>query len=128
MAFALYERKLWSVAETIANDLRVFRKRLRLTQQEMASRIGASRGQYANWEVGTANPPLEYLRRLKAMGFVEAGDSIPPEHSGTTTVRATPGQFRVLIEVLYDSSIAEPIRTNAKQELLAALGIPDDNF
>lgn len=46
-------------------DLRRVRKRLRLTQSEMAERLGTTRARYKNWEYDLANPPSYVMEEVK---------------------------------------------------------------
>lgn len=45
-------------------NLLQYRKMLRLSQEEIAERIGVSRQAYAKWEAGTTTPELKYCRML----------------------------------------------------------------
>ena len=114
-----------AMADNIAHDLRQFRARLRLTQEELASKIGASRSQYANWE----NPdhphsiPFEYRVKLANLGLDSLAVGVVAESLETYRVRATPGQLSLMIEVLFDCSASPDIRENARAELRAALNL-----
>ena len=48
-------------------NLLQYRKMLRLSQEEIAERLGVSRQAYANWEAGTTPPELTYCRMLAEM-------------------------------------------------------------
>ncbi len=122
-------RKLCYMDQELAGDLKVFRRRLRMTQEELASRIGATRGQYANWEAGTARPPNEYIIKLSALGFHSRNEPlVVAESLGHYGLRASKRQLKILIDILADTSIAEPLRVNAKLELEAALGLSEQDF
>lgn len=60
-----------AVAEqTFADRLRALRKDiLRVTQEEMAERLGVQRSVYKNWEYGSNMPPATVLERLHDMGM-----------------------------------------------------------
>jgi len=76
---------MFSMAENIASLLRQFRLRLRMTQAEIADKLGASRQQYANWEYGRSQPTGVYLTRLESLGSRPTG---PP----MTTFRPASGR------------------------------------
>jgi len=111
------------VATDIGTELRLFRQKLRLTQEELARRIGASRAQYANWEVGTAKPPYQFLTRLADMGFDVPDPTFVRESQAAYRVRATRGQLMLLIDLLTDCDAPSALRHNARLELIAALGL-----
>ena len=48
-------------------NLLQYRKMLRLSQEEIAERLGVSRQAYAKWEAGTTTPELKYCRMLAEM-------------------------------------------------------------
>lgn len=124
--FAKIFRTMICVATDIGTELRFFRQKLRLTQEEMARRIGASRAQYANWEVGTARPPYLYLVRLSDLGFAVPDPTFVRETQSAYRVRATKGQLMFMIDTLYNCETPEALRTNARMELIKALGIETD--
>jgi transcriptional regulator with XRE-family HTH domain len=63
----------------IAQQLRALRKRLRLTQEELADELGVGRPAYKNWEYGQSNPPEKVMWRLRAMGMGhEVGQPLIP--------------------------------------------------
>lgn len=121
--FAKIFRTMICVATDIGTELRLFRQKLRLTQEEMARRIGASRAQYANWEVGTAKPPYLFLVRLDELGFAVPDPGFVRESQAAYRVRATRGQLMFMIDTLYNCEVPAELRSNARQELIAALGI-----
>lgn len=53
-----------SVAATFARMCRDQRRRLRLTQGELAQRVGVTRGHVANVELGRSDPSLELMERI----------------------------------------------------------------
>lgn len=112
---------IWPMPSKIAGELKVFRNRLRLTQEEMAARLGVKRPRYARWEKDR-NVPKTYLEMLEDMGFAP-GSPIHSEGAAPIRVRATRGQLRLLIQILADPQIENGIRHNAELELLAALGL-----
>lgn len=48
-------------------NLLQYRKMLRLSQEEIAERLGVSRQAYAKWEAGSTTPELKYCRMLAAL-------------------------------------------------------------
>ncbi len=113
------------MAENTNEQLKRWRNMHRLTQAEVANMIGASRGQYSNWESGLAQVPTKFLDAIIAVGFEPASAALGTlgSFSASHRIRATPGQLRVLIDVIADCQIREDIRENARQELLSALGL-----
>ena len=53
-----------AVEHDLANNLRCMRKRLGLSQDELAQRVGLNRGNIASYEKGSAEPKLCNLLRL----------------------------------------------------------------
>ena len=68
---------------TTAEELRAIRKRLRLTQDEMAIRLGTTRGTYKNWEYGQSSPGESTMSAARALSSVVI--SIP-EHEPNARV------------------------------------------
>jgi transcriptional regulator with XRE-family HTH domain len=108
------------MADNISNMLRAFRTKLRITQAEMAERIGASRQQYANWEYGRSQPTGHYIDKLESLGF---SSTWSPFDDVPTRIRATRRQLQLLIGIVADCSISDTLRANAKEELEKALGL-----
>jgi len=50
--------------EILHENLLQYRKMLRLSQEEIAERLGVSRQTYAKWETGATTPELKYCRML----------------------------------------------------------------
>lgn len=70
---------MFCVADTTKpGELKAFRKKLRLTQGELAADIGVTRSQYANWEAGTSQIPQHHLESLRLRGF--QGDVSEPRN------------------------------------------------
>ncbi len=99
------------------DELRDLRRRLRLTQAEMAHQVGANRTQYANWEYGTASVPDEFVVKFEAMGATS------PPTEAPITVRATRTHLSLLIGIICDCSIAQGLRDSAREELERVLGL-----
>jgi SOS-response transcriptional repressor LexA len=55
--------------------LRAFRRRMDLTQENMAQRLNLKRTTYTSYEQGQAQPPSKILEQLREMGFEEAGQT-----------------------------------------------------
>jgi transcriptional regulator with XRE-family HTH domain len=52
------------------DDLKAFRRQQRLTQKELASRVGVSYQTIAQWEKGTLQPRREHIPKLaEALGI-----------------------------------------------------------
>lgn len=49
-----------------------FRLSRRMTQKELAGKLGVERDTYKNWEYGQNDPPREILEKLRSMGFRQA--------------------------------------------------------
>jgi DNA-binding transcriptional regulator YiaG len=49
------------------HDIRRLRKRLNLTQQQLADKIGAQRASVARWEIGLHQPRGANLKALKEL-------------------------------------------------------------
>jgi len=45
----------------------VVRKKAKITQAELAAKLGVTRGTIANWESGTSNPSIEILLELSRL-------------------------------------------------------------
>ena len=52
------------MADTIGNKLKTLRKGRKLTQEELAQRMGLSRATISNYEVGRRSPHLSELKRF----------------------------------------------------------------
>ncbi len=53
----------------LAQALRLWRKSVGLTQEELAARLNVSRERYANWELGRATPPTDVQIQLAQLGM-----------------------------------------------------------
>lgn len=106
----------------MAESLRLFRTRMRWTQERMAKEIGVSRGRYSNWESGSAHPKREHLSVLRSMGVLSATGQIAEERAPYG--REDPQHLALLIDILYQSDLPEDIRARTKDELLKILGVP----
>ena len=42
----------------------IVRKKAKMTQTELAKKLGITRGTIANWELGTSNPSVDMLLKL----------------------------------------------------------------
>lgn len=102
----------------LSEQLRDLRKRLRYTQAEMAEKVGASRTQYANWEYGISNMPPDAVERLAELGL-----NAPDPIDEGMTIHATKTHLRLLIGILYDGTIADGLRKDAKEELERVLNL-----
>lgn len=50
--------------DTIGNKLKILRKERRLTQQELADKLGIKRATISNYEINRRSPHLSELRRI----------------------------------------------------------------
>ena len=99
-----------------AIELRTLRVRLRLTQKELADVLGVTRERLAKWERGSPLPQQ----------FKDAVDLLIErvrQDEDSIRVRATVGQLKVLLAVIYDCTQPAENRETAYQELLRALSI-----
>ena len=54
----------------IANRIKEYREKKRLTQQELADRLGINRVTITQWETGKSNPrPVIFPKLIKALGL-----------------------------------------------------------
>src|SRR3990167_3048039 len=114
------------MADNIASDLRLFRRRVRMTQEEIAAKLGVSRGRYANWEGGTANPPLEFLAKMRELGMTIEHPLIPKAEKPDYGLRTSSDLLALLIDTLYDVEADPDIRARARRELYRVLEIADE--
>lgn len=106
----------------IAEQLKLWRTKARLTQSEVAAKLGISRGRYANWENDQANPPMEYMVKLANLGaFPESPWAIAESRSPYGM--ASKELVRLTIETLYDRESEPRLRELAYQELLRMLDL-----
>lgn len=61
----------------LADRLKTIRQRLRLTQEEMAVKLGASRATYKNWEYGVAKPPQRAVAEIALLDAEVVKPAIP---------------------------------------------------
>lgn len=50
--------------KTFCNNLKSARRECRLTQKEVAAKLGVVESCYANWEQGRTEPGIDMLRKL----------------------------------------------------------------
>ena len=67
-------------------NLRAMRKRLQLSQEELASRVGLNRGNIASYEKGTAEPKICNLLRLSKFFKISVLDLTQKDLSNGDTV------------------------------------------
>ncbi len=79
--------------------------------------LGATRSAVAQWETerNTIPDSIQDAARQLAERFAEEHDTI--------RVRSTPGQLRILVEILFDCTRPTEMRETAYQELLRVLGL-----
>jgi transcriptional regulator with XRE-family HTH domain len=49
-------------------DLKAFRERLKLTQEEMAAELDVPKPTYQGWEIRRTEPPVKVIRKLFGLG------------------------------------------------------------
>lgn len=116
----------FSVSDTLAGKLQAWRRSLRLTQAEVARKLGLERATYVNYEYGRAAPPVHVLKLLVKLGFDPNAEADPfklPKISDPWQIRATPRQVAFLIDVLARDETPSDLRQQAKSELMYALGL-----
>jgi transcriptional regulator with XRE-family HTH domain len=64
--FSLIQRGFMRKEEHLG--LKKFRKRLGISQQQMAEKLGVNRVTYANWELGNSEPPFAIIKKSLVMG------------------------------------------------------------
>ena len=58
----------------IANNLRKFRDKSKISQQEVADTLGIDRKTYVSWEAGTSDVKSQYIPELAKLFNVEIGE------------------------------------------------------
>ncbi len=87
---------IWGVADTTFGDeLRAIRKKLRYSQEEMASLLGVNRGAYKNWEYNHSQPKLAVIERARRLG---AGVPDPEPNARVLPIRDAPPVIQSLAE------------------------------
>lgn len=104
--------------KNLSNELKELRRKPRMTQAEIAERVGANRTQYANWEYGVTSIPAEFAAKLHQLGL-----NAPTEDQPENVVRATKTHLRLLINILADATIADGLRQDAREELERVLNL-----
>lgn len=106
------------MAADLAEQLKRWRARVRMTQKEIAQRLGISRERYANWENGKARPPAEFVAGLIQLGFE---DPLAVREAPKPYGDASPDTVRLAIETLFSKESDEELRRLARQELYRLL-------
>lgn len=107
-----------------AAAFKLLRKYRGMTQEEFADLLGMKRSTVANIKTGRADVPtftyakLDELGIQKFIGTPYAEEPIRP--------RATRMQIRLLIDMLAEQGVSEPLKSSAKAELYAALDLLGD--
>jgi transcriptional regulator with XRE-family HTH domain len=97
--------------------LKKWREAYKMNQEAIAMTLGIARSTYANWE-GGAPIPEKHMNMLLKLGFNPEVDE-PEVLRPLATIR----QLRFIINVLASPSLSKEEREDAKNELLAALGL-----
>jgi transcriptional regulator with XRE-family HTH domain len=72
----------------IGPNLTRLRKKAKLTQEELANKIGVHRGTYANYEAGKREPDLKTLRKIADLHEVSVDYLIGHNHNPTPVYEA----------------------------------------
>ena len=112
------------MADNIGMELRLWRKKVGLTQEELAERIDATRAQLAQWERGHTNPSFEFKMKLKALGM----NAIPGVAEAIDAYNPGPDPYTLaaLIDTVADCAAAPDTRANARRALYRLLKLPDN--
>jgi transcriptional regulator with XRE-family HTH domain len=94
------------------------KKKLRMTQAEIAEQLRIKRTTYANYELGVANPPVEVIRELVRLGF-----NGTPQVSSNLSATTTKGQLRILLNVLRSEDSNSELKESAYRELVSLLDL-----
>ena len=112
--------------EELGKALKLWRKSIGLTQEEVAARLGVDRPRYANWEQGRAIPPLETQLLLLDLGM----KAIPGMTKAAALVRekrAAYGndadQIRLLLDIFGYPSQSPETRARARAQIDKLLGL-----
>lgn len=97
-----------STLNYLANNLRVLRQRLDMSQQDLADRVGLNRGNIASYEAGSAEPKICNLLRISKFFSISIADLTEQDLSCE--------------EVLQDSSDRYAQISDADREVLASFG------
>lgn len=107
------------MSKEMAQALKRFHDHLGLTQEELGEKIGATRPQVAQWEIGRSEPSRKFDSRLRDLGFSLSEEDWPL----IIRLRGTRNQMRLLIALLADEHADPEMRETARQELLKALSL-----
>ena len=106
-------------------QLKILRKRMGLTQAEVASKLGIDRSTYAKYETGQSEPNLEMINKISTL----YDTSLDLLITGTSTPTSTGGKW---IPVLGDVAAGIPIEAVEDivdyEEIDAALAATGDFF
>lgn len=108
------------MAADVGGQLKRWRTRLRLTQKEVAERLGISRERYANWENGKSNPPPAFMAQLIELGFQNPWIL---QESRKPYGEASPSTVKLAVETLFDKESSDEVRRLAREELYRILEI-----
>lgn len=114
-----------AMSENIGAALRLWRKKVGLTQEEVAARLDISYKRYNNWELGKVMPPLEYRLKLAEIGVTGLpGTAILANKLAEFS--ASPDLLSVLIDTVSDCELNQEMRQKAKRELCRILNLKDN--
>lgn len=101
------------------------RKRLGLSQEQLAQTIGITRDRVAAYEIGRTDLPLDVKSKLESLGMVAVEESRAVYEEPPMAIRATRSQLKLLIKVISDPNTPADTREMAVIELEKALGPAD---
>lgn len=112
------------MADNIGDELRLWRRKVGFTQEELAARIKVSRERYANWERGKVMPPLEFRLALANLGLrgIPGAEMVAEQRAGYNH-GVSSDTLSILIDTLYDCDRDIDIRAKARRELYRMLNL-----
>lgn len=114
----------------LSENLSAYRRKLGLTQEELAERLGVSRQAVSKWESNRSRPELELLLAMAELYGCTVDDLLrgaPPETSGQPEEEADPEEEQALFEA-YDREQRTFAMRMAGGVGLTLLGIALGNF
>lgn len=114
---------MFLMADDIGQTLRIWRNKVRLTQDQVASKLGIDRSRYAQWERNKGTPSPEFQQQLAGLGVF--GLPAVAEDKSLAAAGFSTDLLGLLIDTIYDCSRDDDVRARARRELYRALSIPD---
>lgn len=82
VSWMLQTSRMVNVMVTIGDRIRHYRRRLNLTQKELAQKVGVSTGTIGMYETNKREPDLQMLRRLAEVLEVTVGELVAGAEGG----------------------------------------------